>query len=86
MPLSDEQRDDILLKVHGTVAAWEGKAEKLDELGEAVARIDERTLNQDRRLDRIQSEAKTAGGKVGAATGGGLAVLIAVVKSALGIN
>ena len=73
---------------------WEAKidriCERVDSIheaqgahGELLARLDERTLAQDKRLDGVEETAKSAsrraGGSVGAGTGvagGGLMVLL----------
>lgn len=43
---------------------------KLDDQGQAIARIDERTKNQDKRIDRIERKSTVTGGAAGGVLAG----------------
>lgn len=52
--------------------------DRLDKQGETLARIDERTHEHEKRLDRAEARARTSG----AVTGGALGALVAAVAAA----
>ena len=67
-------------KVDKLIRLFEAHDSRLDKVAETCARIDERTRQHEKRMDRADTRAGIAGGTVG----GGIALIIAAIKGMFG--